>query len=268
VVFRIDDGIHTAYETDLVVHPQVMRAIKMDATDADTAVKQLWVVYDRSLDGYGVFDFDAVVNITATVINNTYVTEEEYSFKVESEHIDATDPLALPAEDQVFTDADYTYYAGFQLTEGDMAGFKLVYNTADIKPELGLTDELPVFNVTNAIAVGDSINLQPPNVFSTPIKLIVPTPGRNDVSGIGVYYYNGEEWVLGCDAKGNAAIEGWMVPGSRVNASGSIQLKIYHFSGIQAAVLERSAGGVDTDGDSDEAQEEDVANCFIRTVGF
>ena len=169
---------------------------------------------------------------------------------------------ALAAGDPAFTDADYTYDAGFQLTEGDLAGTKLVYNTADITPELGPTDELPVFNVTNAIAVGDSINLQPPNVFSTPIKLIVPTPGKNDVSGIGVYFYNGEEWVLGCDSTGNATIDGWMVPGSRVNATGSIQLKIYHFSGIQAAVVDRGAGGTG----GDEVPEEEVANCFIQLI--
>jgi hypothetical protein len=187
--------------------------------------------------------------------------------ETETEHSEATDPDNLPANTELIIN-NPPYNAGFRLDEGDLTGAMLYYNTDDITPELGPTDELPVFNVTTAIAVGESINLQPPNVFSTPIKLIVPTPGRNDVSGIGVYLYNGGDWVLGCDAQGNSPIEGWMVPGSRVNASGSIQLKIYHFSGIQAAVLERSVGGVDTGDDSDEAPEEDVANCFIRTVGF
>ena len=222
---------------------------------------------------YGVFPFEAVVNITATVTNNNNnITEETYSFKVESEaeHDDATDPDQLPAYealdagDPAFTDADYTYNAGFEIIDGDMAGTKLVYNTADITPELGPTSELPVFNVTNAIAVGDSINLQPPNVFSTPIKLIVTTPGKNDVSGIGIYFYNGEEWVLGCDSKGRATIDGWMVPGSRVNSSGKIEFKIYHFSGIQAAVVDRGASGKDS-GD-DGAPEEEVANCFIQLI--
>ena len=50
VVFRIDDGINAAYEVDLVEDTQVVRTIKMDETDANTAVSQLWVVYDRSLD--------------------------------------------------------------------------------------------------------------------------------------------------------------------------------------------------------------------------
>ena len=118
--------------------------------------------------------------------------------------------------------------------------------------------------MTDAIAVGESLNLQPPTVFSTPVKLILRTPGKNDVSGIGVYVYNGEEWVLACDAKGRATIDGWMVPGSRVNATGSIQLKVYHFSGIQAAVVDRSAVGAVSSSDADP--EEEVANCFIRTI--
>ncbi len=273
VVFSIDDGSNAAYEIDLG-DTQVVRTIKIDETDPDTAVTEFWVVYDRSKDNFGVFPFDAIVNITATVTNNNNnITEEDFSFKVESEaeHDDATDPDQLPAYealgpgDPAFTDADYTYNAGFEIIDGDMAGTKLVYNTADIMPQLGPTGELPVFNVTSAIAVGDSLNLQPPNVFRTPIKLIVTTPGKNDVSGIGIYFYNGEEWVMGCDSKGRATIDGWMVPGSRVNSSGKIELKIYHFSGIQAAVIDRGVVGVDAAGD-DEVPEEDVANCFIQLI--
>ncbi len=67
----------------------------------------------------------------------------------------------------------------------------------------GLFTTLP-FSVPNVTAVGDSINLQPPNVFSTPIKLVMPTPGQTNVSNLVIYFYNGVEWVLGCDASGNS----------------------------------------------------------------
>jgi hypothetical protein len=94
--------------------------------------------------------------------------------------------------------------------------------------------------------------------------LIVTTPGKNNVSGIGFYFYNGEEWILGCDSKGRATVDGWLVPRSRVNSTGKIEFKIYHFSGIQAALVDRGAGGgVTTD---DGVPEEEVANCFIRTI--
>jgi Purple acid Phosphatase, N-terminal domain len=276
VVFNIDDGFNTEYEIDLGA-TQLMRIIAMDETDVATAVNQLWVVYDRSVDSYGVFPFDAEVSITTTVTNNNgQISEEEFGFNVEteSEHTEATDTDQHPASaalvdgDPAFTDDDHTYNAGFQLVEGDLTGTKLVYNTADVTPELGPMDELPAFNVDNAIEVGEPINLQPPNVFSTPIKLIVPTPGRTDTSGISIYFYNGREWVLGCDASGNSIVEGWMVPGSRVNESGSVQLKIWHFSGIQTAVSDSGStgGGGDNSGGGDPA--DDVANCFINMLFF
>jgi hypothetical protein len=64
-------------------------------------------------------------------------------------------------------------------------------------------------------------------------------------------------------------VEGWMVPVSRVNASGSIQLKIWHFSGIQAAIVS-SAADTDNGGDKGGGDEtpDDVANCFINNLGY
>jgi hypothetical protein len=274
VVLSIDDGTNAVYEVDLG-DLQVVRAIKMDATNPDAAVRELWVVYDRSLDSYGVFPFDAVINVTATVTNiNGERKGEDYTFKVETEieHANATVTGQLPAfevleaGDSAFTDSEHTYDAGFQLTEGALAGAKLVYNLADIEPQLGPTGELPVFNA-NAAAVGDAINLQPPNVFSTPIKLVLPTPGITNVNNLSVYLYDGTQWVLGCDASGNSPVDGWLVPGSRVNAGGSIQLKIRHFSGIQiAAAIPTQVGGGGED--AEVPQEDDVGSCFIKTLGF
>jgi len=104
-------------------------------------------------------------------------------------------------------------------------------------------------------------------VFSTPIKLVMPTPGQTGVSNLVIYFYNGEEWILGCDASGNSLIDGWMVPGSRVNDADSIELKIWHFSGVQVALVDRSpAGGGGNTRDDEGDPEEDVAECFIKTI--
>ena len=119
--------------------------------------------------------------------------------------------------------------------------------------------------MTDAVAVGEPINLQPPNVFSVPVKLIAVTPGQSDVSGISIYLYTGEEWVLGCDSSNNATLEGWMVPGSRVNGNGRIELKVYHFSGIQAAVVQQAVPPVDG-GDGSDDPADDMASCFIRLL--
>ena len=85
------------------------------------------------------------------------------------------------------------------------------------------------------------MNLQPPTVFNTPIKIFIPCPGHTDVSNLSVYRYNGTSWVLACDASGTVQLggEGWMVPGSRVNnnngSPSTIEIQVYHFTSVQAA---------------------------------
>ena len=70
VVFTVDDGINESYQIDLG-DTDVVRVIKMNSDELDTAVTQLWAVYDRSRDGrYGVFPFESVVNISVRVTNN------------------------------------------------------------------------------------------------------------------------------------------------------------------------------------------------------
>ncbi|MBT8351654.1 MAG: hypothetical protein KJO26_10540 [Deltaproteobacteria bacterium] len=84
------------------------------------------------------------------------------------------------------------------------------------------------------------MNLLPPTIFTTPVKLFIPCPGVNDVSILSIYYYNGTNWVMACDASGNvqAGYEGWMVSGSRVNhnngSPSTIEIKVYHFSAVIA----------------------------------
>jgi hypothetical protein len=102
------------------------------------------------------------------------------------------------------------------------------------------------------------MNLQPPNVFSTPVKLIIPYRGVSDVSDVCLFLFTGNRWVRACNAGGEveAGGEGWMVPGSRVSHNkdkgnpSTIETKVYHFSAVQA-------GG---DGLQD--------SCFIATSGY
>jgi len=117
---------------------------------------------------------------------------------------------------------------------------------------LGPIDEFSSFDEPGADAVGAPLDLQPPTVFSTPVKILIPCLGVSDVSDLNVYLYNGTEWVLALDADGNVQPggEGWIVPGSRVDHNETtpptIEIKVYHFSGGQA-VAQRpdkdSAGG-------------------------
>jgi hypothetical protein len=142
-----------------------------------------------------------------------------------------------------------------------------------VHPTLGPIDELPPFDDAGINAVGAPMNLQPPTVFTTPVKFMIPCQGQSDVSTLSVYLYNGTDWVLACDASGDVRPggEGWMVPGSRKDHNATtpptIEIKAYHFTGVQAAApasaatnspstpLSPSGGG-------------GSGGCFIATAAF
>jgi hypothetical protein len=99
------------------------------------------------------------------------------------------------------------------------------------------------------------MNLQPPNVFSTPVKLLIPHQGYSDVTDVDIFLFTGNRWVRACNADGNmeADGEGWMVRGSRANHNkgepSAIEIKVYHFSAVQAG-------------------DDGPGSCFIATSGY
>ena len=78
---------------------------------------------------------------------------------------------------------------------------------------------------------------------------LIPCPGYTDVSGLNIYYYDGNNWILIMDGTGNVQPGGigMVVPGSRVNHNGTdpptIEIRIYHFSGFQAGSFSGGGGG-------------------------
>ena len=301
VVFTIDDGTNGSYQRNL--GEDTVRVIKL-ATDDKSRVTKLWVVYNRTRDTQGDFLFDSHVSIRVNVTDATGLQEVQGTchFKVEDEtaHLEATDPVNLPdtsAVDPSDPAIDGIQYdAGVKVGTGDLTGAKIIYkSTEPTVPRFGPIYELPTLTAekiknpkkiktsdrglppkhSNAKAnrsevspVGIGMNLQPPTVFSTPVKLFLPCPGYEDVSDLSVFLYNGQEWVLACDAKGNlmADGEGWMVPGSRVNHNfvddpvndpSTIEIWVYHFSGAQAAEVTTAV----------DASEADAGNgCFVSTI--
>ena len=273
VVFAVDDGINESYQINLG-DTDVCRVIKMNNGDLDTSVTQLWVVYDRSRDDrYGVFPFEAVANVSVRAINNVGdVVEGSYRFEIEteSEHSDATDSLRMPeytvleGDDPDFDDDDYIYDSGFQMIPDEQPGAKLIYHSSDVTPKISPLEDLPFFDVTGANAIGIPMNLGPPTIFSVPVKLIIPVPEDVSVKALSIYVHNGKEWVLGCDTSGKSPnLDGWLVPGSRVNGKNRIEFKVYHFSGIQTALLGEGGGADASRNNSSAEQPDEVGSCFI-----
>jgi hypothetical protein len=139
------------------------------------------------------------------------------------------------------------YNRGWEITEGDLKGFKVLYDNNDPAPTptLGPSSDIAALNLSGVSAVGVRLNLQPsPTVpdFNPPVKIFIPCPGYSDVSGLDIYHYDGSNWALADDT--------WMVPNSRENHNNgnpsTIAIEVYRFSGVQAgnaSTSSSSSGG-------------------------
>ncbi len=266
--FTIADGVNPAY-TRTLGHSTV-RWIKLTA-DPNTEVTRMWVVYDRSEESGGLknFPYGSSVNVKvdATDSMTNVMPQASFDFKVETltQSDDAWAPDNLPDSQPVAVDDDDLEGAlddGVEVVSGQLTGAKIIFDSSELQtPLFGPMDEIPP--VTGANGVGIPMNLQPPAVFDTPVKILIPCPGYNRVDDLNVYYYDGNNWVLAVDAAGNVRPggNGLVVPGSRVNDNNTdpptIELRILHFSGFQAGAASVSSGGGGGGGGG---------GCFIATA--
>jgi hypothetical protein len=150
----------------------------------------------------------------------------------------------------------------------------IVYDSGEpVEPIFGPTDELPPLDQPGVDAVGVPMNLQPPTVFSTPVRLLIPCPGEAEVSNLDLYFYDGKNWEPACDENGivSPAAETWMLPGSRIDhpetTPPSIEIKVYHFTGVQAGVASGSdVGGTVEIGGPSAVRGGDSGGCVVGTA--
>ena len=263
IIFIINDGVSQLYTRDLS-NDTVVRVIKLTEDD-NSEVTKLWAVYDRSNEySLGNYDYDAQVNIKVDIKNRRNAQigiAPDYDFKVESqaEHNRAKAPGKLPETGEVeindpdLEDPEYSYDAGIQVTDGDLEGAKIIYNNSEpVLPSFGPIDEIPgadddpgqpVFGKGHYPSDNIILNFQPPTVYNTPVKVIIPCPGYTDVTGLYIFLYKGANWVQGCDNNGNVMTGGdaWMVPGSRVNHNNgdpsTIEIKVYHQAPVRTGSI-------------------------------
>ena len=283
IMFTINDGVNETYTRDLG-DETVFRVVKL-TEDEDAQVTKLWAVYDRSKDDeYGNnYAFDSTITVGVDVKERTGIPIDpapSYTFKIESEtqHHEAHDPYNLPdtgevaSDDPDLQDLQYVYDAGIKVKSGDLEGTKIIYNSNEpVTPRLGPTDEIP------SLAGGRSapMNLQPPTVFNTPVKILIPYPRRQKVDNLHIYLYKAAHWVRACDNKGEVQPDGeaWMLPGSRVNHNNgnpsTIEIKIYHFSAVQAKPDDDfSSPPPDPSPSISDNAAETGGGCFIATAAF
>jgi hypothetical protein len=217
----------------------------------------MWVVYDRSEESGGLQNFpygsSVNVNVDATDSMTNAMPQVSFDFRVETQEQadDAWAPENLPDSLPVAVDDDDlegTLDSGIEVVSGLLTGAKIIYDSNELQtPLFGPLNEIPP--VRGAKGVGIPMNLQPPAVFDTPVKILIPCPGYSSVGGLNVYYYDGNSWALAVDTAGNvrAGGDGLVVFGSRVNRNdtdpASIEIRVYHFSGFQAGAAAASSGG-------------------------
>jgi hypothetical protein len=255
IKFTINDGSgsgYNPYERDLS-DTAVVRIIKLNS-EPNSDVKSLWAVYDRSRETvYENYSFEAEVNIKVDVKDKDgfWMSQASFDFQIESEtehnqaQIYQPDSGPVSPDDPALTEP---FNKGIQVNSGNLAGAKIVYNSNEpVTPRFGPVGELQPPVVEDEVIVGIPMNLQPPNVFNTPVKVYIPCPGFSDVSRIKLYYYNGTAWVPALDEDGHVLPGGkhFIVPNTRVNhnngAPSAIEIQIYHFSALQAVSVSGGA---------------------------
>ncbi len=277
VLFSLSDGekTYTRKMNDMNANGQSMvRPVPLDA-DGSVA-NSLWVSYYRTKETSmaGRYAFGATVEVTvqAMDVKGNLMEPVFFSFRVEDEQTSNQAKTKLP-QVTVLEDKPEVGKKTVTVETGSLEGSAIIYDSAMLEelgfePGFGPTDEVPL-----SPGGGAALNLQPPAVFPEPVTLHIPCPGYNDVSGLPIYYWDGQEWWLACDGAGNVTPEGegWIVPGSRVNHNKDlknqayIEIQVYHFSAAAAGALEASEGYTGTGGTAVQSNS-GGGSCFISTL--
>ncbi|MFH0926098.1 MAG: hypothetical protein V1872_10820 [bacterium] len=262
---------------------ETVRVIKLTETESDSAVTRLWVAYDKSREPEdNVYPFDAVVTIevNAEDILGNKIEQTVYQFKTktEAQWKRAQDLLSTMVVSKGEKNISTT------IQNGSLMGACVVYNNNEpVTPTFGLEEDVPTLDI--AEPVGFPLNLEPPTIFNNPVTVFIPCPGYSDVSKLSVYYHDCSKWLLACGPDGivQEGGDGWLVPGSRVNHNNGIlsviEIKIYHFSAIQAGLAALTSNDSTNPSDNSDYSSDDsgnsisgsipaTVNCFILATGI
>ena len=274
--FFISDGEFDLYERNL--NSSAVRVVEI-GNDSSPATL-VWALYDRSLEPMlpPVYALDAIVQIFVDVEdiykNEVPVTAGHFKFKIESDGEQAHAYNHLP--ESVSLNIENTvgiHDAGIEIISGVLIGARILYSADEpLLPAFGPVDEVESLVLNGEHAVGAPLNLMPHTVFNHPIKLFIPFPEGTDVTDVDIYYHNGIQWQVACDADGNILTggEGWMVPGSRVNHPHKfppqIEIDVYHFSAAQAVVSQTSSAAGNTQYNKSGSGATVYVTCFIDSA--
>ncbi|EFK96911.1 conserved hypothetical protein [sediment metagenome] len=251
----------------------VVRLVPLE-TNGNVA-HSLWVSYYRTNETNiaNVYSYGATVEVTVRAIDVKGFSLEPafFSFRIESEEAARWAKEKAPMT-VVSNDTPMAGKKTITVQGGTLDGASIIYDSS-LAQELGFEPEFgPIEEIPQAPGLGVPLNLLPPAVFSNPVTLTIPCPGYKDVNNVSVYYYDGREWWLACDAAGKVTPEGvaWMVPGSRVNhnedqnSPAYIQIQVHHFSA--AAAGESTSARTTVGSNPSVSGSGSGSGCFISTL--
>ena len=269
----VDDGELGPYSRNL--NSDTVRVVEVE-THNDVVL--LWVVYDRSLETVlpMAYAHDANIHITVEVedIAGNALPPAHFDFNIESVEEQERAWNNLP--DFVFLEplnAGSGNDAGVEIVSGELAGARIEYDDNEpLTPMFGPMNEIGgvAAAALGMEGAGLPLNLLPHTVFNTPVKVFIPVPDGSDLTEVGIYFYNGVEWLPACDENGNILPggEGWMVPGSRVNHNDVspplVEVQVYHFSAAQAVNSAFTSGSTGIVAGSSSGG---GGSCFISSAG-
>jgi hypothetical protein len=170
------------------------------------------------------------------------------------------------------TNISAPYNRGWQITSGDLKGFKVFYNNVTdpgVTPTLGSNDDIPPFNVPGLTGLGIPLNLQPSGtVFAQPLWIEFPCPGYSDINQFSLGLYDGSKWDLAWDGKAGQLTttgQAWLEGAPQYNTGEypqTISIIVKHFTGVQAAVPVVTAAAASGGGGGGGG-----GGCFISTLG-
>jgi hypothetical protein len=247
----------------------ILRAVPLDA-DGNTAYS-FWAVYYRTNETAIPRSYPSGSVIEVTVKAEDRVGEVmaplTFCFKIQSEKEKNAEAAKLPVTSVSVDPLGVTKTVIVE--SGPLEGASLIFpgtvvQEIGIEPYFGPVEDIPPLTGTDA--VGAPLNLLPEMVFPSPVTLLIPCPGHDDLTNLEIYYYDGRDWWLACDREGNVTPygEGWMMPGSRVNHPNgnpsAIEIKVYHFSAVIAGSATTPKGTVTVNSGGGGG------GCFINTA--
>lgn len=281
----IDGGtIRVPHDTSIIVIVRSSAGIdkdtvvmKVEGVEVEAVVKEVnngdntacWIIYNPEAD----FDFGQIVDVTieACDVNTVPMTPPySFSFGVETEqkyNNAVSDTPAFSINDTNLAEVVVSADEGTAIE-----GARIIYNsvTEKVTPRFGPTNEIPQLDKTDGI--GMPVSLEPPCVFEEPVTIFIPCPDAEDLSSLEVYcYHSGSGWEKASE------VDGWMVPGSRVDHPETdpptIEIQVNHFTGFQAGGSSDGGGddGDDAGGGSGGAAAGGgggSSSCFIATAAF